>query len=52
MIIIFFNLTNILYEPDEDRNYRALILEGRKQQKLADPDLLKLIADQLQAILK
>ncbi len=43
--------TEILFEPDEERNYRALLLEADMQKKF-DTELIRLIAAELEANLK
>lgn len=45
--------TNVLFEPDEERNWRALIsYEDIQANKKLDKDLLQLIAAELDSILK
>ena len=42
----------ILFEPDEERNYRAVIpFEEIGNKKNVDPELLKIIADTLQELM-
>ena len=51
-VVVVVEGTEIIYEPDEESNYRALIPESQKEQKLPDPELLKIIAHQLEKVLK
>jgi hypothetical protein len=45
--------TKVLFEPDEERNWRAMIsYEDVQANKKLDKDLLELIAKELDAILK
>lgn len=45
--------TKVLFEPDEERNWRALIsYEDVQANKKLDTDLLELIAKELDSILK
>ncbi|RYD56628.1 MAG: hypothetical protein EOP56_11285 [Sphingobacteriales bacterium] len=39
--------TEVLFEPDEERNYRAIISEEHAQ-KLPDLQLLKMIAEEIE----
>jgi len=50
-IAIIVDEVEIIFEPDEERNYRAVVLEDNKQ-KLHDPELIKTIALELQAAFK
>ena len=44
--------TEVLFEPDEERNYRALISEADMHKKKIDTELVRLIAMELEANLK
>lgn len=44
--------TEILFEPDEERNYRALLSEPEIHNKKFDTELIGLIAAELEANLK
>jgi hypothetical protein len=44
--------TEVLYEPDEERNYRATVNPDELESKKIDVELLKAIADTLEAIVK
>ncbi len=45
--------TKVLFEPDEERNWRALIsFEDMQANKKLDQDLLKLIASAINAVTK
>lgn len=45
--------TKVLFEPDEERNWRALIsYEDVQANKKLDKELLELVASELNAILK
>ena len=52
-ISVDVNGTEVVYEPDEERNYRALIdpeqMEGMKR---IDKELLKAIAEAIESIVK
>ena len=44
--------TKVLFEPDEERNYRAVLPENADDQKPPDIELLKAIAGELEAAFK
>lgn len=44
--------TEILFEPDEEQNYRALLSEADMHKKKFDTELIGLIAAELEANLK
>jgi hypothetical protein len=45
--------TKVLFEPDEEKNWRALIsFEDLQANKKLNPDLLKAIAEAIEAIMK
>ena len=50
-IAMMIDDTEVLFEPDEERNYRAVIPYEALPKKL-DHELLKAIADELEANLK
>ena len=52
-ISVDVNGTEVLYEPDEERNYRALIdPEKMEGIKMIDKELLKAIAGAIESIVK
>jgi hypothetical protein len=51
-LIVDVNGTEIWFEPDEERNLRALTDVFNNEQKQVDPMLLKAIGAALQAILQ
>ena len=42
----------VLFEPDEERNYRALLSEADMHKKKIDTELIRLIAAELETNLK
>ena len=46
------NDIEVLFEPDEERNYRAVLPENADDQKPPDIELLKAIAGELEAAFK
>jgi hypothetical protein len=51
-IAVNINGTDLLFEPDEERNYRAVLSEPDINKKHIDLELIKLIAAELEASLK
>lgn len=51
-IAININDVELLFEPDEERNYRAFLSEADINKKQIDIQLIKLIAAELEANLK
>lgn len=52
-ISVDVNGTEVLYEPDEERNYRAVIdLEKMEGMKTIEKELLKAIAGAIESIVK
>jgi hypothetical protein len=51
-IAVTVNDTIVLFEPDEERNYRAVIADSEKNKKTIDPELLQAIAEELETALK
>jgi hypothetical protein len=52
-ISVEVNGTEVLYEPDEEKNYRAVIdLEKMEGMKTIDKELLKAIAGAIKTIVK
>lgn len=42
----------VLFEPDEERNYRAVLQDSQRDNSKADKELIKCIADAIENILK
>ena len=42
---------DLYFERDEERNYRAIVEEGVSSRRLPDMELIKLIAEKIEAIL-
>jgi len=51
-IAVNINGTEILFEPDEERNYRAVVSDADINKNRIDIELIKLIAAELEANLK
>ena len=51
-IAVNINGAELLFEPDEERNYRAVLSEKDINKKDIDPELCQLIAAELEANLK
>lgn len=51
-IMVSVNDQEIIFEPDEERNYRAVLPDNAKKQNVPDVELLKAIASGLEAALK
>ena len=51
-IAVTINGNQVLFEPDEERNYRAVLAEEDLQKKHIDAGLLQAIAAELEAALK
>jgi hypothetical protein len=51
-IAVNVNGTEVIFEPDEERNYRAVLQESEINKHRIDPGLLKEIASELEANLK
>ena len=51
-IAVNVNGTEIIFEPDEERNYRAVLPEPDLRKPKLDPKLIKTIAEELEATLK
>lgn len=51
-IAVFIGNTELLFEPDEERNYRALLSETDMRSKKIDIELVRLIAEELERNLK
>ena len=51
-IAVNVNGTEVIFEPDEERNYRAVLPENADDQKPPDIELLKAIAGELEAAFK
>jgi hypothetical protein len=51
-IAVDIESTEILFEPDEERNYRAVISEADMNKKRIDTELIRLIAAELEANLR
>jgi hypothetical protein len=51
-IAVMVDTTEVLFEPDEERNYRAVVAADTDQRKLPDAGLLQAIAEELEANLK
>jgi hypothetical protein len=51
-IAININNIEVLFEPDEERNYRAVLPEADINNKQIDIELIKLLAEELEANLK
>ena len=51
-IAVNINKVEVLFEPDEERNYRAVLSEADINKRQIDIELLKLIAAELEANLK
>ena len=49
-IAITIDATEVLFEPDEERNYRALIDTGKMDAMRKNQDLLKAIAETLHEV--
>ena len=51
-ISVMVDGTEIIFEPDEERNYRAVLQETTEKQKLPDTELIKAIAGALEIAFK
>ena len=51
-IAVNVNGTELLFEPDEERNYRAVVSEADINKKQIDIELIKLLVEELEANLK
>lgn len=51
-IMVLVDDQEIIFEPDEERNYRAVLPENADDQKPPDIELLKAIAAELEAAFK
>ena len=51
-IAVNINGTEILFEPDEERNYRAVVSDADINKNRIDIELIKLVAAELEANLK
>ena len=51
-IAVNINDLEVLFEPDEERNYRAVVSDTDINRKQIDVELIKLIAAELEANLK
>ncbi len=51
-IAININDIEVLFEPDEERNYRAVLSDADMNKKRIDVDLIRLIAAELEANLR
>lgn len=51
-IVISIDGTEVLFEPDEERNYRAVLPDSNSLKKNIDAALLKLLALELENIFK
>ncbi len=51
-IAVNVNGIEIIFEPDEERNYRAVMAEPDLKKSNLDPQLIKTIAEELEATLK
>ena len=51
-ISVNVNGTPIIFEPDEERNYRAVFPDPDNQKKKIDPALIRAIAEELESNLK
>jgi hypothetical protein len=51
-IMVLVDGQEFIFEPDEERNYRAVLPENVENQKLPDIELLKAIAAELEAAFK
>ena len=50
-IVIEINETEVFFEPDEERNFRAILQNPEKTNSI-DPKLIQLITEQLEEALK
>lgn len=51
-IAVNVNGIEIIFEPDEERNYRAVLTEPDLKNSKLDPQLIKTIAEELEANLR
>lgn len=51
-IAVNINDLEVMFEPDEERNYRAVVSDADINKKHIDVELIKLIAAELEANLK
>ena len=51
-IAIVIDKVEILFEPDEERNYRAVLPDATGKEKLPDAELLRAIAMELESAFK
>ena len=51
-IAIVIDEIEILFEPDEERNYRAVLPDGTGREKIPDIELLQAIAKELELAFK
>ena len=47
-IVILVNEVELIFEPDEERNYRAMIYEPDLSKSKIDPQFVKAIAEELE----
>jgi len=50
-IVVEVHGTDVFFEPDEERNYRAIV-DPEKSSKTMDAALLKAVAESIEAIVK
>ena len=51
-IAVNVDSTEIVFEPDEERNYRCVLPDADNQKKKIDAELIRLIAEELESNLK
>jgi hypothetical protein len=51
-IVIVVDSQEVVFEPDEERNYRAVIYENEVKQNPPEAGLVKAIAEELEAAFK
>jgi hypothetical protein len=51
-IVIMVDKNEVVFEPDEERNYRAVIYEGEVKQNPPDAGLIKAIVEGLEEAFK
>jgi len=51
-IVIMVDKQEVVFEPDEERNYRAVIYESEEKQNPPDAGLIKAIAEELEEAFK
>ena|ERR1700733_7543390 len=49
---VLINSFEVTYEPDEERNYRAILVSNKNSPKDVDIELIKAVGEKIQSILQ